>query len=66
MVITTTTHRKINVFFIFNTSGKKLYAQVNLHRIPKPVWAIGFALEQTLHVVALAMFSFANFKTDSA
>ncbi|MDR0390396.1 MAG: hypothetical protein LBH59_00695 [Planctomycetaceae bacterium] len=26
--------------------------------IPKPVWAVGFALEQTLHVVALAVFSF--------
>ncbi|MDR0392002.1 MAG: hypothetical protein LBH59_08855 [Planctomycetaceae bacterium] len=26
--------------------------------IPKPVWAVGFALEQTLHVVTLAVFSF--------
>ncbi|MDR0391934.1 MAG: hypothetical protein LBH59_08515 [Planctomycetaceae bacterium] len=26
--------------------------------IPKPVWAVGFAIEQTLHVVALAVFSF--------
>ncbi|MDR0391309.1 MAG: hypothetical protein LBH59_05350 [Planctomycetaceae bacterium] len=26
--------------------------------IPKPVWALGFALEQTLHVVTLAVFSF--------
>jgi hypothetical protein len=34
--------------------------------IPKPVSAVGFALEQTLHVVALAVFSFANFKTASA
>jgi hypothetical protein len=24
----------------------------------KPVWAVGFALEQTLHVVTLAVFSF--------
>ncbi|MDR0391618.1 MAG: hypothetical protein LBH59_06905 [Planctomycetaceae bacterium] len=23
----------------------------------EPVWAVGFALEQTLHVVALAVFS---------
>ncbi|MDR0392237.1 MAG: hypothetical protein LBH59_10055 [Planctomycetaceae bacterium] len=28
--------------------------------IPKPVWAVGFVLEQTLHVVALAVFSFKN------
>jgi hypothetical protein len=34
--------------------------------IPKPVWTVGFALEQTLHVVTLAVFSFANFKTASA
>jgi hypothetical protein len=26
------------------------------HVIPKPVWAIGFALEQTLHVVTLPVF----------
>ncbi|MDR0390469.1 MAG: hypothetical protein LBH59_01065 [Planctomycetaceae bacterium] len=26
--------------------------------IPKPVWAVGFAHEQTFHVVALAVFSF--------
>ncbi|MDR0392583.1 MAG: hypothetical protein LBH59_11785 [Planctomycetaceae bacterium] len=30
--------------------------------IPKPVWAVGFALEQTLHVVALTVFSYTNFK----
>jgi hypothetical protein len=30
--------------------------------IPKPVWAIGFALEQTLHVVALTVFSYVDFK----
>jgi hypothetical protein len=34
--------------------------------IPKPVWAVGFALEQTLHVVALAVFSYVDFKVDSA
>jgi hypothetical protein len=33
---------------------------------PKPVWAIGFALEQTLRDATLAVFSFANFKTASA
>jgi hypothetical protein len=26
----------------------------HLRTIPKPVWAVGFALEQPLHVVALA------------
>ncbi|MDR0392586.1 MAG: hypothetical protein LBH59_11800 [Planctomycetaceae bacterium] len=30
--------------------------------IPKPVWAVGFALEQTLRDATLAVFSFANFK----
>ncbi|MDR0391360.1 MAG: hypothetical protein LBH59_05605 [Planctomycetaceae bacterium] len=30
--------------------------------IPKPVWAVGFALEQTLHVVALTVFSYVDFK----
>ncbi|MDR0390845.1 MAG: hypothetical protein LBH59_02985 [Planctomycetaceae bacterium] len=30
--------------------------------IPKPVWAVGFALEQPLHVVALAVFSYVDFK----
>ncbi|MDR0392260.1 MAG: hypothetical protein LBH59_10170 [Planctomycetaceae bacterium] len=30
----------------------------SLNVIPKPVWAVGFALEQTLHVVALTVFSF--------
>ncbi|MDR0390881.1 MAG: hypothetical protein LBH59_03165, partial [Planctomycetaceae bacterium] len=34
--------------------------------IPKPVWAVGFALEQTLHVVALAVFSYMDFKVASA
>ncbi|MDR0390392.1 MAG: hypothetical protein LBH59_00675 [Planctomycetaceae bacterium] len=29
--------------------------------IPKPVWAVGFALEQTLHVVTLAVFSYVDF-----
>ncbi|MDR0391846.1 MAG: hypothetical protein LBH59_08065, partial [Planctomycetaceae bacterium] len=33
---------------------------------PKPVWAVGFALEQTLHVVALAVFSYVDFKVASA
>jgi hypothetical protein len=34
--------------------------------IPKPVWAVGFALEQTLRDATLAVFSFADFKTASA
>jgi hypothetical protein len=34
--------------------------------IPKPVWAVGFALEQTLRDAVLAVFSFADFKTASA
>ncbi|MDR0391163.1 MAG: hypothetical protein LBH59_04605 [Planctomycetaceae bacterium] len=34
--------------------------------IPKPVWAVGFALEQTLHVVALTVFSYVDFKVVSA
>ncbi|MDR0391711.1 MAG: hypothetical protein LBH59_07375 [Planctomycetaceae bacterium] len=34
--------------------------------IPKPVWAVGFALEQTLRDATLAVFSFTNFKTASA
>jgi hypothetical protein len=34
--------------------------------IPKPVWAVGFALEQTLRDATLAVFSFANIKTASA
>jgi hypothetical protein len=38
----------------------------NFYTIPKPVWAVGFALEQTLRDAALAVFSFADFKTASA
>ncbi|MDR0392000.1 MAG: hypothetical protein LBH59_08845 [Planctomycetaceae bacterium] len=34
--------------------------------IPNPVWAVGFALEQTLRDAAIAVFSFADFKTASA
>ncbi|MDR0391760.1 MAG: hypothetical protein LBH59_07630 [Planctomycetaceae bacterium] len=38
--------------------------------IPKPVWAVGFALEQTLHVVTLVVtltvFSYVDFKVASA
>ncbi|MDR0390548.1 MAG: hypothetical protein LBH59_01475 [Planctomycetaceae bacterium] len=37
-----------------------------INYIPKPVWAVGFALEQTLRDATLAVFSFANFKTASA
>ncbi|MDR0392327.1 MAG: hypothetical protein LBH59_10505 [Planctomycetaceae bacterium] len=32
----------------------------------KPVWAVGFALEQTLRDATLAVFNFADFKTASA
>jgi hypothetical protein len=34
--------------------------------IPKPVWAVGFALEQTLHDATLTVFSYVNFKVASA
>jgi hypothetical protein len=37
-----------------------------ISNIPKPVWAVGFALEQTLHVVAINVFSYVNFKVASA
>ncbi|MDR0391794.1 MAG: hypothetical protein LBH59_07805 [Planctomycetaceae bacterium] len=36
------------------------------NNIPKPVWAVGFALEQTLHVVAITVFSYVDFKVASA
>jgi hypothetical protein len=43
-----------------NVKTKKILASICkiITVIPKPVWAVGFALEQTLHVVALAVFSF--------
>ncbi|MDR0391837.1 MAG: hypothetical protein LBH59_08020 [Planctomycetaceae bacterium] len=31
---------------------------MKLHNIPKPVWAVGFALEQTLRDATLPVFSF--------
>jgi hypothetical protein len=34
--------------------------------IPKPVWAVGFALEQTLRDAALSVFSYVDFKVASA
>ncbi|MDR0391533.1 MAG: hypothetical protein LBH59_06480 [Planctomycetaceae bacterium] len=43
-----------------------LISQRNFGQIPKPVWAVGFALEQTLHVVAITVFSYADFKVASA
>jgi hypothetical protein len=46
-----------------NDVGKMSFHICN---IPKPVWAVGFALEQTLRDAALAVFSFADFKTASA
>ncbi|MDR0392199.1 MAG: hypothetical protein LBH59_09860 [Planctomycetaceae bacterium] len=38
---------------LLNDTSKKITSD-----IPKPVWAVGFALEQTLHVVAITVFSF--------
>ncbi|MDR0390856.1 MAG: hypothetical protein LBH59_03040 [Planctomycetaceae bacterium] len=38
----------------------------NNQNIPKTVWAVGIALEQTLHVVALTVFRYVDFKVDSA
>jgi hypothetical protein len=32
--------------------------QKKIPNIPKPVWAVGFALEQTLRDATLAVFSF--------
>jgi hypothetical protein len=43
----------------------KFSCELKFDFIPKPVWAIGFALEQTLRDATLAVFSFANFKTAS-
>jgi hypothetical protein len=34
--------------------------------IPKPVWAVGFALEQTLRDATLIVFSYVDFKVASA
>jgi hypothetical protein len=34
--------------------------------IPKPVWAIDFALEQTLRDATLTVFSYVDFKVASA
>jgi hypothetical protein len=34
--------------------------------IPKPVWAVGFALEQTLRDATLTVFSYMDFKVASA
>jgi hypothetical protein len=34
--------------------------------IPKPVWAVGFALEQTLRDATFAVFSYVDFKVASA
>jgi hypothetical protein len=42
------------------------YEGYKISFIPKPVWAVGFALEQTLHVVALTVFSYVDFKVASA
>ncbi|MDR0392014.1 MAG: hypothetical protein LBH59_08915 [Planctomycetaceae bacterium] len=34
--------------------------------IPKPVWTVGFALEQTLRGATLTVFSYVDFKVASA
>jgi hypothetical protein len=44
----------------------KLIEGVVFIDIPKPVWKVGFALEQTLHVVAITVFSYVVFKVASA
>jgi hypothetical protein len=36
----------------------KLVISLKLKTIPKPVWAVGFALEQTLRDATLSVFSF--------
>jgi hypothetical protein len=54
-------------FFIVNNITRDTnIVSLFLRNIPKPVWAVGFALEQTLRDATLAVFSFANFKTASA
>jgi hypothetical protein len=49
---------KMSVSYKNSFCKNKNSIHVNLLNIPKPVWAVGFALEQALHVVALAVFSF--------
>ncbi|MDR0391064.1 MAG: hypothetical protein LBH59_04085 [Planctomycetaceae bacterium] len=44
---------------VFNEIKNRFY-------IPKPVWAVGFALEQTLRDSTLTVFSYVDFKVDSA
>jgi hypothetical protein len=40
-------------------TGKQIIAEYQkMSVIPKPVWAVGFALEQTLRDATLAVFSF--------
>ncbi|MDR0392473.1 MAG: hypothetical protein LBH59_11235 [Planctomycetaceae bacterium] len=36
----------------------KICPSINNKTIPKPVWAVGFALEQTLRDATLPVFSF--------
>ncbi|MDR0391180.1 MAG: hypothetical protein LBH59_04695 [Planctomycetaceae bacterium] len=53
----------------FSKNCERLQIIVTFHiarsNIPKPVWAVGFAIEQTLRDATLAVFSFADFKTAS-
>ncbi|MDR0391574.1 MAG: hypothetical protein LBH59_06685 [Planctomycetaceae bacterium] len=51
-----------NFRFIFKTNHSVISKKILTQFIPKPVWAVGFALEQTLHVVTLAVFSYGDFK----
>jgi hypothetical protein len=39
-------------------SQKHHFPNYKFDSIPKPVWAVGFALEQTLRDATLAVFSF--------
>jgi hypothetical protein len=44
---------------------KNVFGKFSLS-IPKPVWAVGFALEQTLRDATLTVFSYVVFKVASA
>ncbi|MDR0391487.1 MAG: hypothetical protein LBH59_06250 [Planctomycetaceae bacterium] len=60
----------MNTEYTENTDFFYLDAQpcvpTNYSEIPKPVWAVGFALEQTLHDTTLNVFSYVDFKVASA
>ncbi|MDR0391334.1 MAG: hypothetical protein LBH59_05475 [Planctomycetaceae bacterium] len=50
----------VRIFSLTNSNYNSLNIRSIDHnkRIPKPVWAVGFALEQTLRDATLAVFSF--------